>query len=192
MALNEAKVHAGPCRIFAGVTAAASGTPPTYTTHTDGVPGTGTEVGLTEGDAKFKYKLLQGKIEPEQSLAAVGLYAIGEDASLTFVVMEQTYFTLQQAFNNVGKESVAGGVAFWFGGGTSVLAPTISTIMLTSRQRNAPTKFIITQLYKAGTMDGFELAFKKKGHSVYQVTYEALADLTRTAGDQVGYHRFEL
>lgn len=192
MAFAESKVHAGPCRVFSGVTAAATGTPPTYVTHTAGVPATGTELGLTEGDAKLKYKLVKGKIEPEQSLAPVGVYAIGEEASLTCVCMEQTYNTLQMAFDNVGKESVGGGVGFWFGGGTSVLAPTTTTITLTSMQRNAPTKFIVTQLYKVTTMDGFEMPFKKKGHSVYQVTFEALADLTRNAGDQIGYYRFEL
>ena len=37
MALAPGKIHLGPARIFAGVTAATTGTPPTYTTHTAGV-----------------------------------------------------------------------------------------------------------------------------------------------------------
>jgi hypothetical protein len=191
MALTESRVHAGPVRIFNGVTPAATGTPPTYTTHTSGVPASGTELGLTEGDAVLKYKLVKGKIDPEQSLAPVGVYAIGEEASYTAMVLEQSYFTLQQAFDNVGKESVGAGDAFWFGGGTSVLAPTTTCLMATSVQRNAPTKFIVTQLYKVASMDGVEMPFRKKGHTVYKVTFDALADLSRNAGDQIGYYRFE-
>jgi len=191
MALAHGKIHAGPARIFVGVTAATTGTPPTYTTHTDGVPGSGTEVGHTEGGAVFKYQAVKKEIASEQSLAAVDVFTESEMATLTFTCLEQTYNTLQQAFDNVGKETQSSGDAFWFGGGTGILAPTTQCVTLTSRQRNAPTKFIVTQLYKVYSVNGIELSFQKSGHTLYQVTLTALADLARNAGDQLGYYRFE-
>ncbi len=191
MALAPSKIHVGPARIFCGVTQAANGTPPVYTTHTDGVPGSGTEMGLTEGDAVFKYQLIKKPLGAEQSLADVDVFTEGEMASLVFTCQEQTYFALQRAFDIVGTESVAGGDAAWFGGGTAVLSPRTEVVMLTSRQRNAPTKFIVTQLYKVFSVDGIEIPFRKGGPSLYKVTLNALADLTRNAGDQIGYYRFE-
>ncbi|HYE85648.1 MAG TPA: hypothetical protein VEA16_04805 [Vicinamibacterales bacterium] len=192
MAFAPAKIHGGGSRIFSGVTAGATGTPPTYITHTAGVPGSGTELGLTQGETLFSYQLTKKEIEAEQSLGAVDVMAVGEMSQIETTVLEHTYHTLQRAFDNIGAESVAGGYGFWFGGGTGPLAPRTECVMITSVQRNAPTKYIIGVLYKAYSVEGFKLPFKKQGESVYRVVFKGLADLTRNAGDQMGYYRFEL
>jgi len=192
MAFAPTKIHGGMSRIFSGVTVGATGTPPTYITHTDGVPGSGTELGLTQGDTNFSYQLTKKDIEAEQSLAPVDVMSVSEMAQVETTVLEHTYFTLQRAFDNVGTESVGGGYGIWFGGGTGPLAPRTECVMITARQRNAPTKFIVGVLYKCYSVEGFKLGFKRGGESVYKVTFKALADLTRNAGDQLGYYRFEL
>lgn len=192
MAFAPTKIHGGMSRIFTGVTPGATGTPPTYIVHTDGVPGSGTELGLTQGDTNFNYQLEQKEIEAEQSLGPVDVMAVKEISQIDTMVLEHTYFTLQRAFNNIGAETVGGGYGFWFGGGTGPLAPRTECVMITARQRNAPTKFIVGVLYKAWSMEGFKTSFKKSGESVYKITLKGLSDLTRNAGDQMGYYRFEL
>lgn len=191
MAFAPNRIHGGGSRIFAGVTPGVTGTPPTYIAHTDGVPGTGTELGLTQGDTTFTFQATKKEIEAEQSLAPVDVMTIGELGQIETTALEQTYFALQRAFDNVGSETIAGGDAFYFGNGTGILAPRAETVMITARQRNAPTKFIVAVLYKCYSVQGFKLAFKKNGESVYQIMFKALADLTRNAGDQLGYQRFE-
>lgn len=191
MSFAAGKIHLGAARIFAGVTAAASGTPPTYTTHTAGVPGSGTEVGLTQGDTVFTYKAEKKYVEAEQALGKVQAFTISEMAAIECTMLEQTYFTLQQAFDNVGKESISGGDAFYFGGGTAILTPTQQCVMFTAIDPLNPTKFRVVQLYKVSMPNGMEIPFSRTKESVYKVRFEGLQDLTRTAGDQIGYYRVE-
>jgi hypothetical protein len=191
MAVTVSKIHVGPARVFAGVTAGATGTPPTYITHTAGVPGTGTDLGATTNDAIFTYQLVKKEINIEQELAPVDVFSSDEMASIEFECLEQTYVSLQTAFDIVGSETIAGGDAFWFGGGTAVLAPRTQTIFLSSMQRNAPTKFILAVLYKAYSVDGIKLNASKQKPTTYKVKIQGLSDLTRNAGDRVGYFRFE-
>jgi hypothetical protein len=89
------------------------------------------------------------------------------------------------------RMGVQAGDAFWFGGGTGPLVPTTGCVMLTSRQRNAPTKFVVSVIYKAYISEPFKMPFKKNGESVYRIVLKALADLTRNAGDRCGYYRWE-
>ncbi len=191
MAITIARIQLGACRAFVGVTAAATGTPPTYTTHTDGAPATGTDVGATESDTVFSYELQKQAQEAEQELAPIAVYTIGEGASIEAVLMEHVYTALQMAFDNVGKEDIAAGEAFWFGGGTGPLVPTTTCVMLTARQPQAPTKFVVVQLYKCWLSGGMKVPFAKKKGSFYSVKFNALADLTRNAGDRIGYYRYE-
>lgn len=191
MALTPGKIHLGTARVFVGVTAATTGTPPTYTTHTAGVPGSGTEVGLTQGDTTFEYKAEKKYIEAEQALGYVQSFVISERGAIECTMLEQTYVTLQQAFDNVGKESISGGDAFWFGGGTGILTPTTQCVMLTAIDPINPTKFRVVQLYKVSMPNGMKIGFSRTKESVYAVRFEGLQDLARNAGDQIGYYRIE-
>lgn len=191
MAFAPDKIHGGASRIFAGVTAGATGTPPTYITHTAGVPATGTELGLTQGDTMFTYQPTKKEIDSEPNLAAVAAMTISEVAQIETTVMEHTYFTLQRAFDTVGSESIGAGDAFWFGGGTSILTTRTECIMVTAAQRTAPTKYIIAVLYKAYSVEGFKVSYKKSVESVYRIVLKGLADTARNDGDRLGYFRWE-
>lgn len=190
MAQDAAKIHWGPARIFLGGTAPVTGAPPTLVAHTSGVPSApaGTEVGHTEGDAIFTYQLKKEAIKSEQVLADVDVMAVEEIAMMEFVCQEQTYSTLVTAFDNVGTVSDGSKDLFYFGGGTAVLSPKTQCVTLTSIQRNAPTKFIVSCLYKVWTGEGVKFDFGKKKKSTYKVTLYALADTARTAGDYMGQH----
>lgn len=191
MALTPGRIHGGGARLFVGITAPTTGTPPTLMGHTDGVPASGTDVGATEGDTTFRYKAEKKSIPAEQSLADVDVMTISEMAEFEFTAKEQTYVTLQRAFDNIGTVSDSSKELFYAGNGTNILAPRTEAVMLTSRQRNAPTKFIVTVIYKAFSVNGYEMPFKKNGESVFKVLLRGLADTSRDAGDQLFQHFFE-
>jgi hypothetical protein len=191
MSFDVTKIHVGAARIFTGVTAAVSGAPPTYITHTNGVPGTGTEIGLTEGDCTIQYTLHKQEIAAEQSLGIVDIFADTESAMLSFTMQEANAQALKAAFDSsVGYDNTAGD-AFYFGGGTAVLAPMTTCVFFSAVRRDAPTKYIVGQLYKAYSKDGFNFSFSRTKKSTVKVTLVAIADLTRTAKDQMGYVRRE-
>jgi hypothetical protein len=191
MAITAGNILVGPANVFVGVTAGATGTPPTYITHTAGVPATGTHVGATTGDATFEYKLAKGEIKAEQVFAPIGVYATEESAEIRFMAMEHTYITMQYGFDTAVGKSSTGGSTFYFGGGTGILTPGTACVFLSAINPNAITKFTIAVLYKAYSMQGFKTAFKKSGESVFEIVLRGLADLTRNAGDQLGYYRSE-
>lgn len=191
MAIAPGKVHLGAARAFFGVTAPSTGTPPTLLTHTDGVPGSGDDMGLTEEDAVFHYEDEKKFIEGEQSLGYVDVGVVAQRGWVTFTAKEQTYVALRAAFGNVGTVTDSNKDLFYFGGGTAVLNPTKGCLVLTARQRNAPTKFIIAVLYRATFAGGYETAFNRKKESMYRMRFDGLFDTTRDAGDQLGYYAFE-
>lgn len=193
MSFDITKIHVGAARIFTGGTVAVSGTPPTYSAHTAGVPTSGswTEIGLTENDCTFTYQLTKTEINAEQSLGPVDVFAADEMAQLTFTCQEANANALKMAFDSsVGYDST-GGDAFYFGGGLSVLAPMTVPVFFSSVRRDATTKYWVGSIYKAYSKDGVKFPFSKTKKGLYQVTLIGLADLTRTAKDQIGYLRRE-
>lgn len=191
MAIAPGKVHLGAARVFFGVTAPTTGTPPTLLTHTDGVPGSGNDMGLTEEDCVYHYEDEKKFIEGEQALGYVDVGVVAQRAWVTFTAKEHTYVTLQAAFGNVGTVTDGSKDLFYFGGGTSVLNPTTGCLVVTARQRNAPTKFIIGILYKAVYTGGYEVAFNRKKESMFRMRFDGIFLTTRDAGDQLGYYTFE-
>ena len=191
MAFNSANILAGPARIFIGVTAPASGLPPTWVTHTNGVPATGTEVGYTENQVEFMYKAEKVEISPEQSYMPVDVFLKGEISHIVFTAMERTYIALQRAFDNVYSVNDGTRSGFAFGNGTAIITPTLGTVFFSSPQRRNAGKYSIGMLYKTYSMDGVKLPFTKTKPMTYQITLTALADETRTAGDQGGQFYIE-
>lgn len=191
MAFDVTKIHVGAARIWTGVTAAATGTPPTYITHTAGVPGSGTEIGLTEGDCAFSYTLKKSEIVAEQSLGPVDVFAESEMVKLTFTMQEANANALKVAFDSsVGYDS-AGGDGFYFGNGLAVLAPMTTCVFFSSVRRDATTKFFVGQIYKAYSPKGINFPMSRTKKGVVQVELVGLADLSRNAKDQMGYLRRE-
>lgn len=193
MAFDITKIHVGAARIFYGGTVAVTGTPPTYSAHTAGVPTSGAwvEVGLTENDCVFTYQLQKTEINAEQSLGPVDVYASDETVTLTFTCQEANVNALKLAFDSsVGYDSTTGD-GFYFGGGLSVLAPMTTPIFFSAVNRAATTKYIVGSLYKAYSKDGVKFPFSKTKKGMYQVTLVGLADLSRNAKDQLGYLRHE-
>lgn len=193
MAQVPSNILAGPARIFVGAygtaVAPVTGTPPTLFQHTSGVPSglqTGfTEVGYTTGPATFDYKATKEEIIPEQSLIAVDVFTKEEMAQLVFTAYERVFVTLNAAFDNVGTQSDSTGDLYYAGNGTSIITPKTFTVFMSTIHRDNTAKFTWLCLYKAYSLTGIKMPFEKSKPTTYQVTMKALADVTRTLGDQV-------
>lgn len=183
MAQSESNIHIGAGRIWLGVTAPASGAPPTLMGHTNGVPATGTEVGHTEGNAVFTYKPTKDTIPSEQALSVVGVFTTDEMCQLTFKAQERVYQVLRAAFDSIGTVS-DGSKDLFYGGGLTI-TPLTQAIMLSSARRDIAAKYEVLVIYKAVNMEGVEISYGKATRSTYQITLRGLADTTRTIGDQL-------
>lgn len=185
MAQDAGKIHVGPARIWTGTTAPASGAPPTWLTHTNGVPATGTEVGFTLGDAVFTWKTDKVDIEAEQALGVVDQFISKENAMLEFEAQERTYSLLKILFDNIGNVDDGTRTGFYGGGGGTILNIQYVTVVLTSQIRNLTNKFEVLMCYKCVSMEGIQLTFSRTKPSTYKCQLRALPDSTRTQGDQI-------
>lgn len=185
MAQNPQNIHIGAARIFLGVTAPASGTPPTLLSHTDGVPATGTEVGYTQDAATFTYKQNKQEVEAEQSLNPVDVFVVNEECMIEFNAMEHVYNTLKTAFDNVGTVDDASKSLFYGGDGAGLVSVTTQCVALTSRIRTAPTKFEVLVIYRVYNVEGIVMPYARTTPAVYKITLKGLTDTTRNAGDRL-------
>ena len=185
MALNPAEIQVGPARIFIGVTAPASGAPPTWATHTNGIPATGTEVGLTAGEAVFTWNTEKTDIEAEQVMGVVDKFITKENATLEFEAQERTYNLLKQAFDNIGSINDVTRVGFYGGGGGTIVNIQYTTIMLTSPRKDVAGRYEVLFLYKAVNSGAMPLRYSRTAPSTYRLTFQALPDTSRTQGDQI-------
>jgi len=185
MALTPADIHVGPANIYIGVTAPASGAPPTWLTHTNGVPATGTHVGATLGDASFTWATEKTDIEAEQSIGVIDKFISKENATLEFEAEERNYQLMKQAFDNIGSVNDGTRVGFYGGGGGTIINIQYATIVLVSARRDIANRFEVLMLYKAVCTSGMILRYSRTTPSTYRVTFQALPDTTRTTGDHI-------
>lgn len=193
MAQSTTAILAGQARVFigtySGVVLPVSGAPPTLFQHTAGVPSglqTGfTDAGFTTGASTFEYKATKEEILAEQSLVAVDVFTKEEMAQVVFTAYERTYNTLKTAFDNVGTVSDASKDLYYAGNGTAILTPLILSVALSAVHRDNVAKYSVLCLYRCYSMEGVKLPFDKGKATSYQVTLKSLADVSRTAGDQM-------
>jgi len=189
MAQSADNIHVGPARIFIGVTNPATGTPPTWMTHTAGVPTPGTEVGYTEGDAIFRLASEKTEIMAEQASGPVGVFETVERVEVEFTAQERVYETLRAAFENAGTVNDANRMGF-YGGGQQRTVRTQS-VFISSPRPNQAGKYEISVIYKAYNMSGYETAYRKGGAATYRLVLRGLADTSRSVGDQLYQHYIE-
>ena len=208
MALNAANIRVGAARIYMGTVAPPSGNPLTF--DANGVPlesdyatPSGTEVGLTEGEAVFTYEVTYLDVMAEQSLAIVGVFATEENAQLEFTMKEITNDNIAAFLSSLAVETDgvgAGGLTDIFEGGHCG-----SDLSLTSLVLVAPACGVFPDtgtgsiereyimLFQAYQSESSALRFTKGGEQLMKVTYKGVADLTRQSGRtlfQIGIERY--
>lgn len=192
MSFDVQRIECGPARLFAGVTNPTSGAPPTWMTHTAGVPATGTEVGLTEGDTVLEITSQKNTIEAEQYYAPVGVYMTMQAAKISFTAKEMIVAALRLVLDNIGQQTTGALEGFYFGSGSGSFSCLTTSIFLSARRRDDPSKYIVALLYKAYASKPLTLPFSRTKQSVFPVELSALADTTRTSGDAIGQFYREL
>lgn len=187
MAQNAANIHIGAGRIFVGGVAPATGTPPTLTAHTSGVPTspqTGfTEVGHTTGDTTSAYNPNIQKLMSEQAFGTIDTYATDQSVTIEFEAQERVYAALQTAFGGIGSVNDGSKQLFYFGGVFAVLS---QCVIISSPRRDNPAKFELFTLYKAQNMTGIPLKWSRTTPSTYKISLQGVFDTTRSVGDQLG------
>ena len=185
MALTANNIHVGPARVFIGTAAPASGAPPTWATHTNGIPADGEEVGYTTGNTVFTWGTEKSDIESEQALGVVDQYITKENATLEFEAQERVYKTMKIAFDNIGSVDDATRQGFYGGGGGTILNVQYTTVFLSSLRRDLAGKYEILFIYKAVSMQGMVLTYSRTTPSTYKIQLRCLPDSVRTVGDQI-------
>ncbi len=185
MALNPQEIHIGPARIFIGTTAPASSLPPTWLTHTNGIPATGTEVGLTLGESTFTWQTTKTGVPAEQVMGDVDMFIENEQATLSFEAQERTYAIIKQAFDNIGSVNDVTRMGFYGGGGGTIINLTYPTIVLTSPRRDVAGRYEVLMMYKAVNTSPMTLRYSRTTPSTYRLEFRGLPDTTRVAGDQI-------
>lgn len=192
MALNAANVRVGAGRIYMGTTPPVAGSGLILTA---GVPATGVEVGLTEGEAVFTYEVTHFEVMAEQSLAAVEVYATEESAQLEFTMKEYVAANIRDFFGEMltFTADAGGGPAgapvqdIYEGGRVLGLAAGAGEITLQACLIVAPIpntsgvaqRYTYVMLYQSYQSEASAVRYTKSGDSLMKVTFKAIADLTR-------------
>lgn len=194
MALNAANVRVGAGRVYMGTT------PPTAGQHINlastGIPGSGTEVGLTEGESVFTYEVTYFEVMAEQSLAAIEVFATEESAQLEFTMKEYVQANIEDFFvsmlaTGVDAAPTDGGTPVFTdvyeGGRILGLAAGAGEITLQSVVLVAPIpntsavaqRYTYIMLFQAYQSEAAAARYTKSGDTMLKVTMKAIADLTR-------------
>ena len=179
------EIHVGPAFIYIGVDAPATGTPPTWTPLTDGVPATGDFVGATIGEATFTWTAEKTEIEAEQVMGVLDMFISSQGGELTFEAEERNYELMKTAFDNIGSVDDGTKMGFYGGGGGTILNIFYKSIVLVSGRRDIPGAHEVLTLYKAVSTAPMPLKYSRVGPSTYEVTFRALPDTSRAPGDQI-------
>lgn len=182
MAQDATKIHVGPARIWFGVTAPATGTPPTLMAHTAGVPATGTEVGHTNGNTVVTFQNVKADINSEQSFGIVDTYATGQSLEITMTLQERVYAILQKLFEGIGSATTANEDLFY--GGGPIAVPSFA-VMLSSPLRQDPTLFEVFVGYRMQLTSPVPLTYSRTDVSMIAVTLRGTHDTARNVGDQL-------
>lgn len=182
MAQNANNIHVGPGRIFMGVTAPTTGTPPTLMAHTAGVPASGTEVGHTSGNTVITFENTKSDINSEQSFGIVDTYATGQTLQVTFTLQERVYSILQKLFEGIGSDTQAGYDLFY--GGGPIAVPSFA-VMVSSPLRTDTTKFEVFVGYRMQMNAAFPITYSRTDVSMVAVTLRGTHDSSRNVGDQL-------
>ncbi len=190
MALNAANVRVGAGRLYMGTTPPAAGV---ALTITNGVPSSGVEVGLTEGEAVFTYEVTYFEVMAEQSLASVEVYATEEMAQLEFTMKEyiqaniNDFLAAMVLTANVAAGGDAATMDIHEGGRILGQAAGAGEVTLQAALLVAPIpntsgvdqRFTYVLLHQAYQSEAAAARYTKSGDTLMKVTFKAIADLTR-------------
>ena len=189
MSLDPTKIRVAAGRLYANVTPPASGSPLALTT---GVPATGTEMGLTQGESVFTYEVTYDEELADQVLSPVGVFATQEQMQLEFTLLEYVARNLQDLMQQVTLVSNEGTVPKYdlFTIGTTSpngAAVTLQSItLISSIPGTNPLRYTIVMLYQAYQQAPSTMRYTREGSTIMKSTFRAMPLLSRNDGDLLG------
>ena len=180
MGLDATKVKVGPGRLYIDVTVPAAAT---ALVLVNGVPATGTELGLTSGESVFSYEVNYFEVMADQSLSPVGTFAQEEHAKLEFTMLE---FSFANVTAYMQQATAGAGGLITFGSDQITVCP--RSIVLVSEIPNcvAETLYTIVMLYQAYQSENATMRFTRAGETLMKSTWIGIADPARADGDTLG------
>jgi hypothetical protein len=143
------------------------------------------DLGFTQDGVAIAHKTDYIDIEADQSINILGKKKIKETCQIKVNVEEATLANIKIA---MGEENSISDDGSWkrlsFGGGVNV------TEHLLRFEGLAPgtDKVRKFHVYKAVSIDIGETSYKKGDKTLIPITFEAIADTTKPAGEQYGYY----
>jgi hypothetical protein len=186
------KIHQGPGKLWLNVSVPASGSRLLIDAAGDPTAGSPIFAGATEGAATVLLSPKLETISADQVAAPIDVVMTAEGASIEVTLKESDLaklknFIVNGAFTTGTDTGLPAGAQEYeeisFGG---ALAIPKSSVAVISPRRDAASKFVVSQLYQAYQAEAVQLPFQRGKETTYKVKFEALADASRTAGDQVG------
>lgn len=150
----------------------------------------------SQDGATLSYNAEIEPISVDQVLSPVGYYIPGEECTFEMMVVESTAITLQYALGatdqsvttQVADETHKAYTEIKFGGNYTL---TNYVLEYKARKRNQSNCFVVIRLYIVNISPNLEAVYKKDGVTVYKLTFKAVADTTKSVGQQLGYYRNE-
>ena len=190
--VDATKIHQGPGKLWLNVTVPAAGS--RLTIDAAGTPTAGTPffAGSTEGAATLVLTPKLEEVNADQVAGPIDVIMTGEAASVEVTLKESDlaklkYYIVHGAYTTGTDTSLPAGSQTYeeisFGG---ILAIPKTSVAVISPRRDAASKYVVSQLYQAYQAEAIQLPFQRGKETTYKVKFQALADATRAAGDQVG------
>jgi hypothetical protein len=190
--VDATKIHQGPGKLWLNVSVPVAGN--RLIIDGTGTPTAGTPffAGATEGAATVVLTPKLEEINADQVAGPIDVVMTGEAASIEVTLKESDlaklkYYVAHGAFTTGTDASLPAGSQTYeeisFGG---ILAIPKTSVAVISPRRDAAAKFVVSQLYQAYQAEAVQLPFQRAKETTYKVKFQALADATRAAGDQVG------
>lgn len=175
MTATPSNIHIGGANVYFGVAVPTAGNSVALTA---GLPGSGTDVGATQGPAKWTFKSTNYHIRSEQFPSAIGSAITEDSLRIEFVLGEMAYANFKALLAAVKDNTTFVGVGGLF-------VPTQNSILLVSPKRGG--NYIEAMIYSAVFVDGADVELTRSKETGVRIACEGIAQTTRTAGDHLGF-----
>lgn len=187
-------IFQNPVDVYANITAPASSATPTadancLTLDANGQPSssTGIHIGSVEGPTAITFTEKVNEIMDDQHESAIDAGFDSIDAEIDFNMKETNFSKLQTLLTSdqLGKYTSLSATEAWQLGGQFSSATTYITLLLVSQRRDVAGKYLYVLAFKCYLKSAIQLTFLRSKETVYKLKFGAIADLTRTAGDEL-------
>jgi len=151
-----------------------------------GVAVDGTDIGYTEDGVRAQLTVEHYDVEADQSINILKKKKIKETMRIMVNAEEATLAIIKIAMGEENTLVTSGGTSrLSFGGGTTVT----EHVLVFTGVAPGTSKTRILTIFKAVSVDIGEEAYKKGEKTLIPLTFEAIADTTKPAGEQYGYYQ---